>query len=302
MSLAFDLNNVRNVEFGIGRDTDAGRRFDCIVVDRDVQGALREMAETTWQILSGMGRPERYQPSEKHSGQEYLTLPLGDNLAASMRELHQANNLALDASALNDPSQAFAYFARLSDAQGRRLTALRRATQFKGVLRSRLVRLVTNALKLVEDRVFKLDADFDLLIDGRHVHILRPAAFEFAGQLQQAVMDAVPTNIAALQTDLGFVNFDAIGTYAAQHPRAARYLASIRSAEETQNISQSKLKALCKRTGVTVVERDGKLNVEEGHVMGFLEVLDRRRYELELVDGQPELYRAPSRQRIESAN
>lgn len=298
MTLAFDLNNASTVEFGIGHDTNAGRRFHCIPVDRNVQDALREMTETTWRILSGMGRPERYQPAEKHSSQEYLTLPLADNLAASMRDLHQANNLPLDASALNDPSQAFAYFARLSDAQGKRLTALRRATQFKGVLKSRLVRLVTNALKLVEDPVFKLDADFDLLIDSRHVHILRPNAFEFAGQLQQAVMDAVPNNVADLQTDLGFVNFEAIGTYAAQHPRAARYIASIRSAEETQNISQSKLKALCKRTGVAVVERNGQLNVEEGHVMGFLEVLDRRRYELELVDGQPELYRAPSRQRI----
>jgi len=33
--------------------------------------------------------------------------------------------------------------------------------------------------------------------------------------------------------------------------------------------------------------------------MGFLEVLDRRRYELELVKGLPERYKASSRRKIE---
>jgi hypothetical protein len=34
--------------------------------------------------------------------------------------------------------------------------------------------------------------------------------------------------------------------------------------------------------------------------MGFLEVLDRRRYELELVKGLPERFRATSRRKIDS--
>src|SRR2546426_481228 len=82
----------------------------------------------------------------------------------------------------DDPATVFCYFARLTDSKGRRLTALRRATQFKGVLKSRLLRLVTDSLKLVEDHIFKLDRDFDLLIDSANVHILRPSGFEFAGE------------------------------------------------------------------------------------------------------------------------
>ena len=70
------------------------------------------------------------------------------------------------------------------------------------------------------------------------VHILRPSGFEFAGQLQQAILDAVPENIKAIRKDLAFVDFDGIEAYAAKHPRAARYLASIRAQEETNEHRQ----------------------------------------------------------------
>lgn len=300
MTLAFSLDGLRAVEFGIGRDTDNGRVFHCVPVDTHVQAALREMAAETWRALTTFGVPATYEPSEKHAAREYLTLPLLNPMASSLRALYASNNIPVDTRALDHPSQIFAYFAKFTDARGRRLTGLHRAAQFKGVLRSRnrLVRLVADTLHIVDGEIFKLDMDFDMLIDATQVYILRPAAFEFVGQLQQAVMDAVPTNIAALQTDIAFLDLSVVASYAAAHPRAARYLASICAAEETKNISKAKLKALCRRTGVSVTERAGMLHVDEGHVLGFLEVLDRRRYELELIQGLRELYRAPSRQRI----
>jgi len=176
--------------------------------------------------------------------------------------------------------------------------ALRRATQFKGVLKKRLIRFVTDSLKLIEYSVFKLDSDFDLLVDSAHVHILRPSGFEFAGNLQQAVLDAVPENVKAIAKDLAFVEFDGIETYAVKHPRAARYLASIRGQAETKNIDMTLLTRLCKSTGVEVSESKGKISVVAGHEMGFLEVLDRRRYKLELVKGQPERFKAGSRTKL----
>jgi len=299
--LEFDFNQVQLVEFGLGRDDENGRTFCLIPVDGNVQDALQEMAEATWAAMQELtNNPPRYEPAEKHAGVEYLHLPLADDLAASMRELHQANNLPIDALALNNPENVFSYFVRFTDNQGRRLTALRRATQFKGILKNRLVQFVTNALKMVEDNVFKLDTDFDLLIDAQNVHILRPSGFEFAGHLQAAIMAAVTTNVAALKIDLGFVNFDVIEGYASQHPRAARYLASIRSQGEAQNIDRGRLIRLCNHTGVETVEVDGQITVTEKHVMGFLEVLDRRRYEIELVADTPEQYRAASRSKLDA--
>jgi len=299
MNLEFDLSNVVLTEFGVGLDDGNGQSYVAVPVDTGVQAALREMVQATWDAIENEGgEPARYEASEKHAAMEYLYLPIDDDLASAFRQLHTAANLPVNSHALDDPTAVFCYFARLTDEKGRHLTALRRATYFKGVLRSRLIRLFTDALKLIEDQVFKLDSDFDLLIDAKYVHILRPSGFEFAGKLQQAILDAVPENIEAIRNDLAFVDFKRIEAYACKHTRAARYLASIRAQEETKNIDKDKLKSYCERVKVDVKEENGMLVVQAGHEMGFLEVLDRRLYDVDLIPQKPERYRAVSRSKI----
>ena len=295
----FDLNAIRMVQFGVGRDDGDEHAFHCVMVDDGVQDALGEMAAATWEAMQKLtNEPVRYAPSEKHSGCEHVYLPLDDDLAVRMRNLHEAVNLDIDQDALNDTEAIFCYFAKVTDEQGRHLTALRRATQFKGVLKSRLVQWGTDALKMVEDRVFKLDSDFDLLIDNQRVHILRPSGFEFAGKLQDAILVAVAGNTEMLQADLPFVQFGGIQEYASTHPRAARYLASIRSQQEVARIDRQHLIEACGATGVEIAEDGEQLVVNERNIMGFVEVLDRRRYEVRLVPEEPEQYRAPSRTRL----
>lgn len=298
----FNLGHVAVTEFGVGRDHAGGQAFVTVPVDAHVQTALREMVGATWRAMQqDEGGGAAYEPSEKHGATEYLHIPLGDDLAVSIREVHEAVNLDVDTHALAHPSDVFCYFARLSDNIGRRLTAVRRATQFKGVLKSkgRLVRMLDDSLQIVEDTIFKLDSEFDLLVDSTHVHILRPSGFEFVGRLQQAILAAAPENMKAIRGDLPFVNFDGVEAYACRHPRAARYLASIRSQKETKSIDKSALLKLCRRTGVEITPSKGALVVAPGHEMAFLEVLDRRRYELELVKGRPERFKAGSRKKIE---
>jgi len=300
MKLNFDLGTVTTVEFGVGRNDGDTEAFTCVTVDDGVQAVLQEMATCTWDAMQKLSsNPPIYEPSEKHAPCEYVHLPLSDDLAQAMRQLHDANNLPMNSQALSNPSKVFCYFIRMTDKKKRRLTALRRATQFKGVLKSRLIRLVTDALKIVEDHVFKLDKDFDLLIDSAHVHILRPAGFEFAGKLQEVILAAVPKNIESIQSDLTFVDLTNVQDYASRHPRAARYLASILAQEATKSIDKKLLKKLCDRTGVEIREANGKITIEDGHVMGLLEVLDRRRYELELVKGSPECFKAASRRKLD---
>lgn len=301
MNLNFDFTNVTTTEFGVGKEENGGDVFVAVPVDNGVQGAVVEMAATTWSTMSANAvAPEQYSPSEKHAPIEHLYLALDDDMAAAMRNLHEAVNLSLDSNALLNASHVFCYFARMVDSSGRHLTALRRAAQFKGILKSRLIRWVTDALRLVPDNVFKLDSDFDLLVDSNAVHILRPSGFEFAGKLQPAIVAAVPGNVRVIQKDLPFVDFTSIGAYAVNHPRAARYLASIRSLKQAKGVDRRALRAECRQTGVTLAVVDGKIVVEDAHVMDFLEVLDRRRYKVELVKGSPERFRASSRQKIAS--
>jgi hypothetical protein len=295
----FDINAIRTVQFGIGRDDGDEHAFHCVMVDDGVQAAFGEMAAETWASMQRLTTdPELYEPSEKHAGCEHVYLTLNDGLAERMRNLHEAVNLDIDQNALEDTEAMFCYFAKFTDDQGRNLTALRRATQFKGVLKSRLLWQSGDALRVMEDKVFKLDKDFDLLIDNQHIHILRPSGFEFAGKLQEAILGAVAGNVATLQADLPFVQFAGIQDYASTRPRAARYLASIRSQQEVAKIDRQHLLDAFVATGVEVTEEDGQIVVDDRNAMGVLEVLDRRRYEVKLVPDEPERFRAPSRTRL----
>lgn len=301
MTIEFDYENVTLTEFGLGIDMQH-RGFLQVPVDEDVQAALLDMTLETQIVMQKQTlNPEKYQPSEKYAAIEYLILSLDDDLVAELKALHDAVNLPEDASAFNQINECFAYFAKLTDKAGNRITALRRSTQFKTLIKKRhkLIRCVDNTLKVLDDTVFKLDNDFDILIQNNVIHILRPSGLEFAAQLQSAVMAAVPGNIAAIAEEIKFVEFDSISVYAQQHPRAARYIASIKSQSEAHNVSKDKLSNYCRRTNVEVSEVDGKIRVDDSQVMGFLEILDRRRYEIDLVeDAEPEIYRAPSRSRI----
>ena len=105
-------------------------------------------------------------------------------MTTDLLNLHQAVNLPIDIAALNSPTGVFHYFARLTDNKQRKLTALQRATQFKGIVKNkgRLVRLIDDTLQIVED-IILLDSNFALLIDEMNLHILLTSSFEFVGNL-----------------------------------------------------------------------------------------------------------------------
>lgn len=303
--LEFDTGNIEVTEFGVGTAVARQQRDDfCLVpVDASVQDVLREMVEATWHAMQEHTEgPRGYEPSEKHAANEYLFLPVGSPMmTAPLIDLHKAENLPTRSEMLNDPdliSSISCYFARLTDAQGRRLTALHRATHFKGIAKKKLARFFDDTLKMVEDNIFRLDKDFDLMIDSEHLHIWRPLSFEILGNLKPALLTAVQANTAAIREQMPFVDFDSIQHYASRHPRAARYVASIRTQALT-GVDSVKLQQACQRTGVEVEEDDsGQLMIPERHVLGFLEVLDRRRYEIELIPESHESFLAASRRSL----
>ena len=301
MTLDFTFDSIQSTEFGVGRENVNGQEFTLVPVDASVQSALQEMARATWNALQDIVEDsQEYQPSEKYAAHEHLYISIDNPMASGLVALHSAANLPHDAKVLSEPAALVCYFAKFVGPKGKRLTAVRRATQFKGVLRSRLVQFVTDSLKLVEDRTFRLDNDFDMLIDSSYIHILRPSGFEFIGRLQEAIRKAVPKNVEGIQKDMPFVDFASIQAYAERHTRAARHLASIRSQQETQNVSAALLKKACKTHGIDLVVKKGVVSIPSGHEMEFLDVLDRRMYQLELVEGSPERYKAGSRRKINS--
>lgn len=303
--LKFDIENVTVTEFGVGSATHERNdeyEFVLVPVDESVQDALHGMVDSTWQQMQQHADgPRQYEPSEKYSAREYLHIGVDSPMITSMTDLHRAENLPLGhevLSGVDGASSVRCYFARLKDTQGRRLTAVRRAVQFKGVLKTQLVRFLDDTLRMVDDNIFKLDIDFDLMIDSERLHIWRPSAFEFLAHLTPAVLAAVPTNVTVVRKKIPFVDFEYIQRYASEHPRAARYLASI-CTQKLVGIDPGRLQRACQITDVELKKDDhGRLVVSEGHVIGFLEVLDRRRYAVDLVAENCESFVAASRRKL----
>lgn len=303
MNLNFDLSHIKSTEFGIGRGNGDECEYVSVPVDTTVQTALIEMVKTTWEemqnnYMKNDGEvPPQYEASEKYESNEYVYINTIDPIAEPLINLHEAINLPVFAAAMRSPNTISCYFVRLTDYEGNRLTGLRQATYFKGVLNKKLIQIFDDTLMLVEDRVFKLDNDFDLLIDSNRLHIWRPKAFEVMNEMKQKILDAVQKNVSELKREIPYVDFETIESYASKHPRAARYLASIRQ-QNIKDIESHLLKDLCNRTGVDFNEVDGKMDIAEKHIMGFLEILDRRRYGVELIQDTPEFYKAASRQKL----
>ena len=295
------LDHEGTIEFGVclGKGNDLGPYR--VPAGREAHTALQEMANATrGAMLALSDQPARYDPAEKHASQEYLFMDLSDPLCATLRELHEVENLRESHAALDDPERINAYFARFTGGGQGRLTAIRRASYFKGLRKHPILQVIDDQLELVEPKIFKLDRNFDMLIHGNRIEILRPSAFETLADLREAILQSVPNNVEAIQERLPFVDFSAVGEFASTRSRIANQLASLRADKMLKDISRASLESLCQRTGVEIAIIDGKLSPSADQVGEFLEVLDRRRYEIELIPGTPERFRADSRRKLDT--
>ena len=286
------------VEFGVELRTNTDDELFLVPVDSSVQVALLEMVDATRKAMSEVrDKPHKYDPAEKYTSPTFLHLPVQNDIAEWFLRVHQSENWTQRLGALNDHRHIFCYLARITYEDYSRVTAIRRASYFKGMLKKRLVAVMSGALRMVEDTVFKLDRDFDVLIEADDILILRPSPFEAMGHLRQAVLNAVPSNVARIKKKMPFVQFDNIQEYAETHVRAARYLCSIHE-HRLGDIDKDRLMSQCRDTLVEVSEVDGQVVVDKDNVSGFLQILDRRRWAVSLVKEAPEAYSASSRQRI----
>ena len=293
--IEFTFENVNLIEFGVGLKDNNGVAYKIVPVHTNAKTELLNMARTTWNLMNNNGAdPEPYSPAAEHASMEYLFVPINDDMANKFRILHSAQNIMIDGDALTDHDRVTCYFTRYRDADGRSLTAVRQANFFKGVLNKKLLNFIDDSLRFVETKVFKLDNDFDVFVDSTKVHILRPKAFEVLGNLNQFILDSVNNNLTSIQQNLRFLDIQNIQAYASTHVRAARYLASIRN-QNLAGITRDSLATLCRDTNVNINTNDNQVTVSNDQIIGFLQVLDRRRYRVDLVPNAPERFTASRR-------
>lgn len=292
----FDIDHVRSSEFFVCEDSAEGERYWHIPIDGHVQETLIEMLNSTIEALAA-NEMERFEFAQKYGQSEWLVAELNDPAFEKLRALFNLPPPLTNPTVLAEPGAMAYYFATFIDNKKRKIVAVRRATQFKGVIkaRNRLISWIDDSLQIVKEDIFRLDQDFDYLIFHDQVWILHSTGFEYTASVDDAVTARTLQIVAEVAKSVPCVNFEALTDFVSKHRRAARLIASLRAREDIHLTSPKKLKRGCKSNGIKVVEANGQFTPEPGHEMAFLELLDRRRYVVELIDEEEELYVAPNR-------
>lgn len=297
----FDQNNViLTILVGYFEDTQQqNARHIQIPINLEVQSELQAMLLTTTQKLELPGTAQNlplFSPAEKYSSEEHLQLPLNTEYVTDLVTTIGLQNLQSNVNALNSISELEYYYAVFTDSQNRKLYAFRRAAQFKGVIKSKLTIIDGGILKLLDTPVFRLDNDFDYIVDDQNIFILRPSGFEFTTNVHGAVIQSAAANANAIATRVTYLDISRISNYASTHVRAARLLAAIRSRDDLHLIDRQLLINSCQQFGILISQNQaGSIGPNDGHEYDFLCIIDRRAYIATLIPNQPEKYEAASR-------
>ena len=294
------IEDYLNIEFGICSIIDGQEMIVRIPIDNSVRETLFEMHEAFYETFLGIeGEPELFQPSEKYASTEKLTTPLNHENLTSLRELYNRENIPVADIALGEiASKITYYFAIFRHRNGAKQIAIKRPTQFKGLLKTKLIHFIDDTLQLVPDNVFKLDSDFDFIIHATNVDILHPTGFSFIADIEEEVLRTAANATRGLSVRVQFINFNYLADFVAHSKTAAKLVASIKSRADLERTSQEKLLEKCLRIGVMVREENGQIIPEDNHIVSFLHILDRREYDFDLTEDEPEIYVASSRKKV----
>jgi len=297
----FDSQNITLVTlYGFFEDAQSrNSRHIQIPVSVQVQRELKAVLQET---IRRLGLPASaasmavFDPAEKYASEEQLKIALGTPYLQELANVIALVNLPSYINALNDIEDLEYYYAIFTDNQNRTLHAFRRASQFKGVIKSKLTWIDGGVLEMMTSSVFRLDLDFDYIVIGQDVFILRPSGFEFTANVGGQILQAAATNAQSISAVMTYLDMTSISTYASSHKRSARLLAAIKGRNDLHLIDQALLVQACQSYGVAVVNpNQGKLAPDAGHEYDFLCILDRRAYTALLIPNQSEKYEAASR-------
>ena len=297
----FNTQNITLVTlYGYFEDTHSQNpRHIQIPVDPQVQGELTGMLTET---VTRLGLPAieanmlAFDPAEKYGSEEQLKISLATSYLQGLAAVVALTNLPSDANALTQVAELDYYYAIFTDDQNRHLYAFRRASQFKGITKSKLAWINGGMLTLLTSQVFRLDIDFDYLVADQDVYILRPSGFEYTTNVGQQILQASAANAQSIAVSVNYLDVTSISAYASTHKKSARLLAAIKGRNDLHQIDRSLLVQACQSYGVQILNPDqGQLAPDAGHEYDFLCILDRRAYTANLIPDQPEKYEAASR-------
>jgi hypothetical protein len=243
---------------------------------------------------------EAYDVSEDYGKPRPIYAERGSDYFADVSAIYELGALVDLANLDSHVRDIDYYFCEFHDDEGRRIVGVKKATQFKTTLaaRNKLVRVVNDTLRLIEESVLKVDPLFDALITEDYVFILNPRPLEYIANLVEHVAGAAEAKVQFVHEKIPFLDLTRIRGRIGKHPQMARIAASIASRADLSDFRRDRIEALAAQHGIVFKEVDGRLRCRVVDEAKLLEILDARRYHLDLADDGGIPYRAPARQRV----
>ncbi|SMH45423.1 Kiwa anti-phage protein KwaB-like domain-containing protein [Mesorhizobium australicum] len=295
-----DIGNIASVNFGIALRSNGNLYF--VPTDGGLKDALKEMIATTVALLNAaQGDWQAYDISEDYGQRRRIYCDRDNEYMAVFSTLFDAGALEDLTNLPDHVNDIDYYFAEITDVQSRRMVGVRKATQFKGTVKAknRLVRMTNDTLSIIEDTVFKLDNEFDLLITDAHVYILNDSKMQQLADIISLVAATAKDKVQTIEDTITFLDLSRIKEKIEKHPRVARYAASIAQNPLIANFQRAKVESLAQQHGIVFKELEtGKLQCRVQDEAKLMELLDARRYHLDLADNGGDPYRATGRQKV----
>jgi hypothetical protein len=296
----FNFEQIQSVEFCVNLGANGNVHTNYLIpADQTVQDALEQVLSATLaDIEPEDGDWVSYELSEKYAPRESLRIELGAEYMGPISALYNEEGWDINARALQDPARLVYYFGVFRDDEGRKLIGVRQATQFKGAVKGRFLSVIDDTLKMVADRVFKLDSHFDFLITSQHAYVLHPVGFERVAEVEAFASARARDMTLALGTTVTFIDFAGLAAHVARHKRAAKLVAALSGRGDLRAIRRAKFCRAAQETGVELTNAGGKLAPARGSEIGCLELLDHRRYTTALGPGTKPAFVATSRRPV----
>lgn len=295
----FTDGDIVSVDFGASLRGD--NRLFFVPADVAVKNSLKGVLRNTVEAFDHIdGDWQEFDVSEDYGEARRVFAHRNNDLMGVFSAIYDAGALDELTDLVGRLSQLEYYFAVFRDRDGRKAVGIKKATQFKSTLGAQnlLIRLVNDTLTMIEDRVLKLDRDFDVVVTDEHVFLYAPRRAEQVGQFTESVARSAEAKVQTIHDTLTFLDLSRIKDKIASHPHQARLAAAIAAKPELAQFDRDRVVRLAEKHGVKLTEHDGRLRCRVSDETKLLEVLDARRYDADLTTAAPVPYRARAREKV----
>lgn len=296
----FDFGTANRCNFCVALRSD-GAPTHFIPTDDQVKGKLGEMLQHTLAAINALPEPwQEFDISEDYGARRRIYAPLERDYMLQTKALYDGSHdqeLPDFHGLMKDVDY---YFSVFWDQGDRKIIGVKRAAQLKATLgaQGKLIRWLDDTLTVVDEPILRLDREFDALITATNAYILDPRHFEYVADIVNLVAGAAKQKVDDVSVRIPFIDFSRIATDISKHPRCARVVASIAARADLHLLDRDKLCALAERTKVKLKDVDGKLQPTRACEYGLLQLLDNRRYDVDLTTDSPLAFQATGRRAV----